>query len=290
MKLIVDSGSTKTAWYVSFSASFGFEIATPGINPVRDDESTVLAVVRRAQQAIEAERSMGRASSFPMDGHIGEVYFYGAGCIAPYSDVVRRALSQVFPGARVEVASDLLGAARALCGRAEGIACILGTGSNSCLYDGRTIVRQTPALGWILGDEGSGAVLGRLLVGDVLKRQLPPSLCDAFFERFHLTQADLVERVYRQPQANRFLASLVPFLGEHVAEPAIAALLVAEFRRFLVRNVLAYERPDLPVSFVGGVASTYSEQLREAVEAEGLQMGVVLQNPIQRMGQYHTNG
>ena len=290
MKLIVDSGSTKTAWYVSLSSSFGFEVATPGINPVRDDESKVLAVVRRAQQAIEAEFTMGRASSYSIDKRISEVYFYGSGCIAPYSDVVRRALSQVFPGALAEVSSDLLGAARALCGRAEGIACILGTGSNSCLYDGHAIVRQTPALGWILGDEGSGAVLGRLLVGDVLKRQLPPSLCDAFFERFRLTQADLIDRVYRQPQANRFLASLVPFLGEHVAEPAIGALLASEFRRFLVRNVLAYERPDLPVSFVGGVASTYSEQLCEAVEAEGLQMGVVLQNPIQRMVLYHTKG
>jgi N-acetylglucosamine kinase-like BadF-type ATPase len=278
MKLIVDSGSTKTTWLLqSALPEPSSEFHTLGINPVRDDEQAVRAVVA------EAAAKCGEAAR-----KVTSVYFYGAGCIEPYSEVVRKALLEVFPEAdNLLVESDLLGAARALCGHQEGIACILGTGANSCLYDGCDIVSHTPALGWILGDEGSGAVLGRLLVGDVLKRQLPEAICAAFFARFHLTQADLIERVYRQPLPNRFLASLVPFLAEHVEEESVHKLLVCEFRRFLVRNVLAYGRPDLAISFVGGVASHFREQLQEAVEAEGYRLGRIEAEPVRGMALFH---
>jgi len=287
MKLIVDSGSTKTVWCVVLPGNLSLTFHTAGLNPVRDDEDAMQEVVNSALAAIQNECTMGRASSLLPDASFREVFFYGAGCIPPYSQTLQSILQRAFPTASVAVESDLLGAARALCGSSEGIACILGTGANSCLYDGCGITRQTPALGWILGDEGSGAVLGRLLVGDVLKRQLPDALCTAFFDHFHLTQADLIERVYRQPQPNRFLASLVPFLAEHADDAPIHAFLLGEFRRFLIRNVVAYGRRDLPVSFVGGVASQFASQLREAVEAEGFIMGQVLSNPIQGMVQYH---
>ena len=283
MKLIVDSGSTKTAWLLGHEGrdidareavcAAQQMLETAGINPVRDDAATVREVV-------------GTAAS-QLKGLPREVHFYGAGCIEPYSQVVAEALRRAFPGAGVSVESDLLGAARALCGHREGIACILGTGANSCLYDGRGIRQQTPALGWILGDEGSGAVLGRRLVGDVLKGQLPAALCRAFLERFGLTQADIIELVYRRPQPNRFLASLVPFLAEHEGEEAVRAFLVREFRRFLVRNVAAYGRRDLPVSFVGGVAWQFQEQVREAARAEGFEPGSLLRSPIDGMARYH---
>lgn len=267
-----------------------FTFQTIGINPVRDDEYTMRGVVEEARSLLQDELLRGCAASFPSERSIGKVCFYGAGCIPPYSEALKKLLMQAFPGACVEVESDLLGAARALCGHEEGIACILGTGANSCLYDGKNIVRQTPALGWILGDEGSGAVLGRRLVGDVLKGQLPPALCKAFLQRYELTQADIIERVYRQPQPNRFLASLVPFLSEHIEDTAIHSFLVSEFRLFLERNVLAYGRPDLPVSFVGGVASQFRVELQEAVEAEGFQLGCIEKEPIVRMVAYHTCG
>ena len=278
MKLIVDSGSTKTTWLLqSALPETAPEFHTSGINPVRDDEQTVRAVVA------EAAAWCGEAAQ-----KVAAVYFYGAGCIEPYSQVVRKALGEAFPSAgELLVESDLLGAARALCGHQEGIACILGTGANSCLYDGCDIVRHTPALGWILGDEGSGAVLGRLLVGDVLKGQLPEAVCAAFFDRFRLTQADLIERVYRQPQPNRFLASLVPFLAEQLEEKAINSLVVGEFRRFILRNVMAYGRPDLPISFVGGVASHFRVPLQEAVEAEGFRLGRIEPEPVKGMALFH---
>ena len=288
MKLIVDSGSTKAAWCVALPGGMTFTVQTAGINPVRDDETAMSAVIGGARVSIESELILGRASSFASGRRFSQVYFYGAGCIPPYSDSVRELLQQAFPEAEVAVESDLLGAARALCGHEEGIACILGTGANSCLYDGRGIVRQTPALGWILGDEGSGAVLGRLLVGDVLKGQLPQALCAAFLERFQLTQADIIEHVYRQPQPNRFLASLVPFLAENAEDAAIHALLVGEFRRFLVRNVVAYDRRDLPVSFVGGVASQFQQELKESVEAEGFCLGRIEKDPVPGMAEFHA--
>jgi len=287
MKLIVDSGSTKAAWYVALPGSMSFMIRTAGINPVRDDLDAMRAVVGGARVSVESELVLGRASSLGQVLRFSHVYFYGAGCIPPYSGSLCSLLQEVFPEAEVAVESDLLGAARALCGHAEGIACILGTGANSCLYDGRDIALQTPALGWILGDEGSGAVLGRLLVGDVLKGQLPPALCTEFLERFRLTQAEVIERVYRQPQPNRFLASLVPFLADHAEDAAVHALLVGEFRRFLVRNVAAYGRRDLPVSFVGGVAWQFRPELQQALEAEGYVLGRIEKEPIHRMAEFH---
>jgi N-acetylglucosamine kinase-like BadF-type ATPase len=273
MKLIVDSGSTKTQWQSQMAENNSRSVQTVGINPVRDDEESIRSVVTAVAQELTAD--------------VDEIFFYGAGCVAPYSDVVRRCLQDAFPDAVVHVESDLLGAARALCGHAEGIACILGTGSNSCLYDGKNIVRNVSPLGWILGDEGSGAVLGRTLVGDLLKGQLGEDLKEAFFERFQLTQTDIIDRVYRQPLANRFLASLVPFLVEHREDAGIHALLVSAFRSFFRRNVAAYNRSDLPVSFVGGIAGQFECELREAAESEGFNVGEIEKQPIVGMVAYH---
>lgn len=287
MYLIVDSGSTKTAWCVALPGGLSFTVGTAGINPVRDGEEAVQAVVSDASSLISDELIVGRASSFAAQRCFERIFFYGAGCIPPYSDVVSRALARAFPGAQVAVESDLLGAARALCGHDEGIACILGTGSNSCLYDGRRIVANTSPLGWILGDEGSGAVLGRTLVGDLLKGQLDGALKRAFFERFALTQGDVIEHVYRQPLANRWLASLVPFLAEHRSDEGIHALLVGSFRSFFHRNVAAYGRKDLPVGLVGGVAWQFQPELCEAAEAEGFMLGRVLKQPIELLREFH---
>ncbi|MCR5180842.1 MAG: ATPase [Bacteroidaceae bacterium] len=283
MILIADSGSTKTTWLFLTDDKTQVRVETTGINPVRDSESQIREVIGNLNTLFAGQTAQIHAS----DCRKLKVFFYGAGCIPPYSKVVEKILMDSFAGASVVVESDLLGAARALCGREEGVACILGTGSNSCLYDGTDIVAQTPALGWILGDEGSGAVLGRRLVGDVLKRQLPEHLCESFWTRFHLSQADIIEQVYRGAQPNRFLASLVSFLADQASEPAIHAFLVEEFRRFLRRNVLAYHRADLPVSFVGGVASQFSSELKEAARSEGLLVGSILRNPVDGMMKYH---
>ncbi len=264
--LIADSGSTKTDWLLG-----GRAIETAGINPVVDSWRSIAEVI----------------SSLPDEG-VGEAYFYGAGCTPPYSETVRQALRHKYPNAQVHVESDLLGAARALCQRSEGIACILGTGSNSCLYNGERIVANTPPLGYMLGDEGSGATLGRMLVGQLLKGQLAPGLKEDFFSRFRLSQTDIMDRVYRQPMPNRFLASLVPFLATHRDAAAINSLLVAEFRRFVRHNVAPYRRPDLPLNFVGGVAHSFRGELAQAVAQEGLTLGKIEKSPIDKMEEYHT--
>lgn len=272
--LIADSGSTKTSWVFIDDEGRRQELETLGINPVRDTEKEIEKAVHPVRREWRGDLS---------------VFFYGAGCIPPYSDVVRGVLERCFPQAETHVESDLLGAAHALCQGEEGIACILGTGSNSCLYDGEGIVQNVSPLGWILGDEGSGAVLGRLLVGNVLKSQFSPSLCQAFEEETGLTRADIIDKVYRQPLPNRFLASLVPFLGRHREEAEIRSFLIDELRRFLRRNVAQYRRPDLPVSFVGGIAHSYADELREALRLEGMTLGRILKRPIDGMVEYLTS-
>lgn len=262
-----------------------FTLHSAGINPVRDDEATIRAVLTRVRGQLDAEGLYGRSSFGVSD--VRAVHFYGAGCIPSRIPLMQRLLAEQFPQAQVSVASDLLGAARALCGRSEGIACILGTGSNSCLYNGRDIVSNVPALGWILGDEGSGAVLGRTLVSDLLKGQLPATLRDAFLAEYNLTQDDIIQHVYRGDQPNRWLASLVPFIVAHRSEPCMNALLFSAFQRFLRRNVAAYGRRDLPVGFVGGIAAQFEPELRSAAATEGFLVGRILKQPIIEMVGYH---
>ena len=286
MKLIVDSGSTKTSWRLQLESGIPFPIETIGVNPVRDDAEAVHQVIITAARSFERELPLFQHQDFTASS-VSEVYFYGAGCVQPYSEVVRESLSEGFPRAKLFVESDLLGAARALCGHSEGIACIMGTGSNSCLYDGEKIVKNVSPLGWILGDEGSGAVLGRLFVGAVLKQQFHKSLCTSFLKYHNLTQADIIARVYRQPLPNRFLASLVPYISRVQGDREVRPFLLREFRRFFKRNVLAYRRPDLPVNFVGGVAAAFEDLVREAAEKEKLTFGFIEKSPIDKIYQYH---
>ena len=286
MKLIVDSGSTKTSWRLQLGSGIPFPIETIGVNPVRDDAEAVRQVIITAARSFERELPLFQHQDFTASS-VSEVYFYGAGCVQPYSEVVRESLAEGFPKAELFVESDLLGAARALCGHSEGIACIMGTGSNSCLYDGDKIVKNVSPLGWILGDEGSGAVLGRLFVGAVLKQQFHKSLCTSFLKYHNLTQADIIDRVYRQPLPNRFLASLVPYISRVQGDREVRPFLLREFRRFFKRNVLAYRRPDLPVNFVGGVAAAFEDLVREAAEKEKLTFGFIEKSPIDKIYQYH---
>ncbi|MBR0433191.1 MAG: ATPase [Bacteroidaceae bacterium] len=288
MKLIADSGSTKTTWLIRRPSSTDIRVDSVGLNPVRDDAALIQQVVEGVAASLGSYLG-GVAMESQHTGRdvVEEVYFYGAGCIAPYAEAVRSALESAFVGAKVAVESDLLGAARALFGVKEGVVCILGTGSNSCLYDGEKIVANVSPLGWILGDEGSGAVLGRTLVGDLLKGQLTEGLREAFLERFELTPTAIIDAVYRQPQANRFLASLVPFIVEHREDESIHALLLTSFRAFFRRNVSAYGRQDLPVGFVGGIAAQFERELREAAELEGFEVGRIEQHPILGMAAFH---
>ncbi|MBR2458562.1 MAG: ATPase [Bacteroidaceae bacterium] len=278
MIIIADSGSTKTEWIVGELA--GLSVTTKGINPVRDTKEEILDVL--------STELMPELLSSPTirQSDVTEIHFYGAGCIPPFSQSVKEALEEHFPQAIAHVYSDLLGAVRALCGREEGIACILGTGSNSCLCKEGEIVKNTSPLGYILGDEGSGAVLGRTLLSEMLKGNLQ-DLWEDFTQRYSLSVSDIINKVYRQPQANRFLASLVPFIKEHADNPSVNDMVVNEFTRFLQRNVIPYGRPDLPVNFVGGVANNFTDEIKTACTLCGLNLGKIIARPAEEMRKYH---
>lgn len=276
MILLSDSGSTKTDWCVVGKGEIIRRIATKGINPFYQTEE-------------EIAHEVGKDLIPALEGiTVTSVSFYGAGCAFPEkNEIVRRAINR-YLAVPVEVGSDLLAAARALCGNEAGIACILGTGSNSCLYDGKEIVRNVSPLGFILGDEGSGAVLGKLLVGDLLKDQLPRALKEAFFAETGLTPAEIMDKVYRKPFPNRFLASLSPFLVRHLHEQEFCDLVSNSFRAFFTRNVMQYDYPDYPVHLMGSVAWYYQDLLREITRELGITLGRIVQSPVQGLVRYHS--
>lgn len=270
MRLIADSGSTKTDWCVVDGGNVVCRIAGHGINPFQQDVEEIRLIVEH-----ELKNRLGDA------GAISEIEFYGAGCRDDKIQMVEGLLRAAFVNAgRVEVCSDMLGAARALFGREAGIACILGTGANSCLYDGRGIVANVPPLGYILGDEGSGAVLGKLFVNALFKGGLSESLRDKFLEESGLTLATIINKVYREPLANRFLAGMSVFIHDHLDDEGLESLVVDNFRSFFRRNVNLYGRKELPVGAVGSIACYYRGQLERAAALEGYRLDKVVKSPI----------
>lgn len=278
MILLADSGSTKTDWGLVENGKLVKRLRTSGMNPFQMSE-----------EAITEEIKTHLVPELP-GTVLDEVHFYGAGCTKEKQPVVERALrANLTINGECEVASDMLGAARGICGHKPGIACILGTGSNSCSYDGKNLVKNVSPLGFILGDEGSGAVLGKLLVGDVLKNQMPEAITKRFFEKYKLTSAEIIDRVYRQPKPNTFLASFVPFLEENIDEPKIYNLVKESFRSFLRRNVMQYDGwQTLPIGFNGSIAKIYKKPLLEALEEEGMHLGRIIQAPMEAMVEYHV--
>ncbi len=194
-----------------------------------------------------------------------------------------------FPNAELTVEHDLLAAARALCQDQKGIATILGTGSNSCLYDGERIVRSHGGTGYILGDEGSGADMGKRLARAILDRDLPAFLIERFYHAYELNEEELIEGIYRQPGANRFLASFAPFLKENIEEAPIEALVEHSFRAFITEHILQYEEHrDLPMNSVGAIGVHFRVQLERIAGEYGISTGKVSDEPIHGLVQYHT--
>lgn len=272
-KLIVDSGSTKTDWWFQ-----GNIYKTPGINPYQQTLEDVCNIVIQCGLFTEG-----------ISDAVTEIHFYGAGCTPEKSPIVEAALHIHFHNASdINVHSDMLGAARALCGHDRGIVAIMGTGSNSCLYDGKEIVQNVSPLGYILGDEGSGAVIGKHLLADVLKHQMSPEVCDLFHKETGLTTAEIINRVYRTPLPNRFLASLSPFCAKHRELPEIHSLLLSCFKSFFERNITQYEGCNM-VGLVGSIACVYEDEIREAATSYGYEIGMILKNPIGGLVKYHDH-
>ena len=278
--LIADSGATKADWALLEGGAATRRIATQGLHPLHLSPADM--------EGILATELLPRLGSDA--GRIDVVYFYGAGVLPHTAEAIHQMLFRLLAADRimaVQAFSDLTGAARALCGRQPGIACILGTGSNSCQYDGRNILVHVPPLGFILGDEGSGASLGKRLVADALKGRLPAGLKDELLDGLGMTEADVIDRVYRRPQPARFLASLAPFLRERLEVPAVHALVKQEFTAFLSRNVMAYDYRRLAMHCTGSVAYHFAPVLREAAGEAGIAIGAIAASPMEGLIGFH---
>jgi len=275
MILIADSGSTKTTWVLIDKASGGLlTCKTQGINPFYQNSDNIY-------NTIETEFSLDITK-------IEEVSFYGAGCANSQKNaIVKEALEKYFQVEKISVASDLLGAARSLCLRSEGIAAILGTGSNSCLYNGEEILKNVSPLGFVLGDEGSGAVLGKKLLSDVLKNQLPERIINDFFEMFGQTAAEILENVYRKPFPNRYLASFTIFLSKYIEEEPLHNLVRKSFIEFFERNIKQYESNIKTINFTGSIAWHFRDILNLAAKDCGYQLGKVVKDPMEGLVEYH---
>lgn len=273
MYIVADSGSTKCAWALVGGTKQEVRI-TRGINPVLQGREEVLRLLREA---------------FPERQTVQALWFYGAGCGERYpaqTEMLCGALEETFDCGGVEIASDLLGAARALFGDGTGIACILGTGSNSCYYERGRIVCNVPSLGYILGDEGGGAAIGRMLAGDLLKGLLPRRLLDDLYLEEGLSFERVMQRVYGEPMPNRFLASLVPFAARHIDEPEIKVLVERAFGEFVLRNLAGYPR-HVEIACMGGVAHAFAPQLSKVLERNGWSAVRIERSPLDGLVKYH---
>lgn len=280
MKLTVDSGSTKTDWGFFNTKDDLKVVKTQGINPCHQTEDEIRSIISSELITGIPDIDLGAVS---------QVFYYGAGC-ATESICAQMAgiLKEFLPNAVIIVDSDMLGAARALCGKSEGVACVLGTGSNSCLYNGSIIVDQVPSLGYILGDEGSASALGRRLIGDCLKRQLPEQVCTEFMQKYSLTKDSIIESVYRKPMANRYIASFAPFLIDKRSIPEVHKMLIQCFSEFFTRNVINYHKPWLPVHFIGSLANSFSDELKETADSLGMTIGKIEASPMSGLVDYHS--
>jgi len=277
MILIADSGSTKTSWCLTNKDDFTEYYSTGGLNPFF-----------RSTEDITDELQL---KLLPKTGtNIDQIFFYGAGIINPEKgDIVKKALNKLYPKAKIEVQSDLLAAARSTLGKEKGIACILGTGSNSCLYNGIEIVEHVPPLGFILGDEGSGAVLGRKLLGDFLKGVMPKNISKEFQNQFQITYADFMEGVYKKEKPNQFLAQFVPFISENILDEYCVNLIENSFQEFITRNISMYsDFREQPVSFVGSVAYYFQDQLKNVLNKNQLRLKTVLKEPLNGLLKFHN--
>ena len=277
MILIADSGSTKTHWCLMAANGHSEEFFTDGINPFQQTSDAIKNSVNN--------QLLPQMAHLMWAGSVTNIFFYGAGCTPEKIPVVEYALESIFKSAKIEVYSDMVGAACGLLGGEKGVACILGTGANSCLWNGKEIEKNVPALGFILGDEGSGAVLGKRLVADLLKNQLSDELKEKFLTQYGITAADIIENVYRKPFPNRYLASLSRFCAENLDNPLIAQLVYDHFDYFAKRILPQY--PALPVGFIGSIAYYYQDVLKRVLADNGFQVGKILQGPMDGLKEYH---
>ena len=275
-KLIADSGATKAEWCL-LDGSRKKTIFTQGISPYFLNSDQIRSLLLK------------ELCPFLKKTNIDEVYYYGTGCANPANArMIRKSVQETFPGASVQVTHDLMAAARSLCGRQKGVACILGTGSNSCYYDGKKITKNSPGLGYVLGDEGSGAYLGKKVLQYYLYKTFDDEIKLKFNKKYKTNAVEILENVYKKPLPNRYLASFVIFLAENRGHYMIENIIEDGLNDFFFNHLVKYkETSALPVSFVGGVAYGFKDVLQQLCVTYEVKLGKVLKNPMEGLIEYH---
>ena len=275
MILLAESGSTKTEWCLVDRNGIVEHFLSDGINPFFQSRKEISRTIRLQLPPVFFKTKFQ------------SIYFYGAGCSSlEKKNVVKASLEAQFKTQSI-IESDLLGSARSLFQDEAGIACILGTGSNSCFYDGTEIVKNVRSLGYILGDEGSGASLGKAFLSDCLKGLAPKELITPFYQKYKIDSEEIQDYVYSKPFPNRLLSVLSFFLYEYLEHPYVSNLVYRNLRSFFERNILQYEYTEYPIRFVGSVAKMYSFMLREIAQELGIYIDVIIENPIKGLIEYH---
>lgn len=275
--LIADSGATKTEWCLKSKDGIT-KIATEGLNPYYHTTGSIQSVVMNSLKP--------KVSSEEVE----HIYFYGAGCDSEEKKgIVHDALKNRFKIATIHVYHDLLGAARACFFHDAGIACILGTGSNSCLYDGEKIVKHIPSLAFILGDEGSAGYFGKKLINSYFRYEIPDDLVDDLEEKYDMSLDYITKGLYDNPQKSRFIASYGAFLGEHPEHPFIKNMLHEGFENFITRIVMKYpDAQKYEVRFIGSVASAHQDMIKEILQEHGMKPGLFVRKPMDRLVEFHS--
>jgi glucosamine kinase len=281
MILIADSGSTKTDWRLISDKQVVVSFQTEGLNPYFKSTEDVLHVLKT--------EVMNRIDD---PSEVQSICFYGAGCSSREKrNVLTAAFEVLFPDSIITVNHDLLGAAIAVCGDQEGIAVILGTGSNSCVFDGEKITAEQNSLGYILGDEGAGAAIGKQLVTDFLYKNMPVHISVQLQERFLLSKEIILDRIYKQPLPNRYLASFVKWVGEHIGEEDyLQELVLAAFDQFFKTHITQYPNYKLyPINIVGSVGFYFQDYLHIIAFKHEVKLGTIIKTPIEGLVNYHSN-
>ena len=276
MILVADSGSTKTDWRL-VTPDDVLSYSTIGFNPYHVVISQVLD-------------ELNKSALIEVSKLVTQVNFYGAGCSSvEKSDLIKNALLQFFRNAKVEVNHDLLAAARATCGKNKGMTAILGTGSNSCLFDGENIIDNIPALGYILGDEGSGVDMGKTLIKKYLNKELSNNLSEKLTEEYSLSLNTILNAVYKDPLPNRYLAQFTQFIKKHEAEPEMDEIVKNCFQHFFEVTICKYDNyKNYQLNIVGSIATVFSKQLKEVALHNEVEIGKTVKSPIDELVLFHT--
>lgn len=279
MIIVADSGATNTNWVIIANQKIIYSFNTKGFHPFFSKKDEIISELK---------------SNFPKHintSEVNHVFFYGAGCSSTQNkSIIHEGLSLFYTASTIEIYDDMIASARALFFNNEGIAIILGTGSNSCYYDGNKIVHKTPSLGYILGDEGSGTYLGKKLLKDFLNNDLPQKLSNELKKDYKLDKEKILKAVYNEPYPNRYLASFTPFLKSNSTHPHIHKMIIDAFEKLFEKHICKYENyKQLTIGATGSIAFVFSQELHSVAEKYNTKIEFILKEPIERLAHFHIN-